>query len=370
MAIQAARAFQAGRLLRLAEALRRAHDDADSLKSLERGWELLAARAASPMQRFAWAQAFAEAYRDAVRLRVLSVGPLLAPSALAALVQRGVEGRLEALGVRELYEPMDLLYAEPRAARELAEALLREGRAVSLPRIPADSALIGALQAAWRGRGLVRVSPAPGYPYIELDSGWTEPERRFNAGRRSDFRRALRHAEGLGTVSFEVLAPGVDALPQLLEEAWSVEAAGWKGSNGSALASDARRGGFFRRYAAAACRDGILRLCFMRVDGRPAAMQLATECGGRFWLFKIGHDEKFARCAPGNLLMLHTVRYAAQRGLQSYEFLGVTEAWTQLWTRSLRECAALRAYPLTARGMAALAIDGAGCIWRRLRPRT
>jgi CelD/BcsL family acetyltransferase involved in cellulose biosynthesis len=379
MAVQAVRAVQQMRTIAViraiqaigfAEAPPRPLEDADALKSLELGWELLEARSASPMQHFIWAEAFSETYRDAGRLRVLAVGLPHTPDALAPLIQRrGLSGRLEALGGRELYEPMDLLYAEPQAACALAEALLREGRAVSLPRVPADSAVIGALQAAYRGRGVVRVVPAPNCPYIELDSSWTQPERRFNARRRSDFRRGLRHAERLGKVTFDVLVPNVLELPALLEEAWAVEVAGWKGVNGSAMACRTRLGSFFRRYAVAACRKGILRLCFMRIGGRAAAMQLATECGGRFWLHKIGYDEQFERCSPGTLLMLHTVRYAALRGLHSYEFLGSTAPWTQVWTRSERECVAVRAYPITARGIAAFSMDAASFCWRQLKSR-
>jgi CelD/BcsL family acetyltransferase involved in cellulose biosynthesis len=351
-----------------ADAVLRAVDDLQALKSFECGWEMLATRAGSPVQHFIWSQALADTYPDAGRVRVIAVGPKSEPSALAALFQRrGLDGRLETLGVRQLYEPMDLLYAGPQAARELAEALLREGRSVLLPRVPAGSAVIGALQAAFRRRGLVRVVPTHGCPYIELGPHWTEPQRQFNSRRRSDFRRALRHAERLGKVSFEVLAPNLLELPALQEEAWKVEAAGWKGVNGSALAHHARLGAFFRRYAAAACRKGILRLCFMRIDGRAAAMQFAVECGGAFWLFKIGYDEEFARCSPGNLLMLHTVRYAALRGLRSYEFLGSTAPWTDVWTTSVRKCVAVRAYPMTARGIAALSVDAARFAWRRLR---
>jgi CelD/BcsL family acetyltransferase involved in cellulose biosynthesis len=374
MAIQSARAIQGNRIiqgilgLRDTKAPSRSLAGLEALKSFERGWDLLAEGRGSPTQHYIWAAAFADAYDDARRLRLLSIGQQGAPSALAPLIEgAGLHGRLEALGARQLYEPSDFLYADPRAARALAEALVQEGRAVWLARVPADSPLPAAMEAAYRGRGLVRITPTSGCPYIELGRGWSEPERQFNAGRRSDFRRALRHAGRLGKVSFEVRAPDPVELPALLDEAWALEAAGWKGVKGSTLACDARRGEFFRRYALAACQKGILRLCFMRIDGRAVAMQLATECAGRLWLLKIGYDEAFERCSPGNLLMLHTVGYAARRGLRSYEFLGCKTPWTEVWTRSVRACVAVRAYPLTARGVAALGVDAADLAWRRVK---
>src|SRR5206468_8833130 len=91
--------------------------------------------------------------------------------------------------------------------------------------------------------------------------------------------------------------------------------------------------------------------------GQPVAMQLAVESGGRFWLLKIGYDERFARCSPGTLLTIEMLRYAASRRLRSYEFLGTVEPWTLMWTRFIRPCVSLLAYPATPPGMAALVAD-------------
>jgi CelD/BcsL family acetyltransferase involved in cellulose biosynthesis len=101
----------------------------------------------------------------------------------------------------------------------------------------------------------------------------------------------------------------------------------------------------------------MLRIAFMRIDGRPVAMQLNAESAKRLWLLKIGHDERFARCSPGQQLMLQVVRDAAMRGLQGIEFLGQPDPWTQFWTPALRKCVALRAYPFMPPAMATLAAD-------------
>lgn len=344
--------------------------DLERLRSLQAGWDLLASRSPSPVQQFVWAEALAEIYLGAARLRTLVLGPQDAPRALAALVGRGrLTGRLQVLGVNGLHEAADLLYADAQAASELAEALLAEGRPIFLPRVPAGSPLVGALQAAYRGSGLVRVTPAEGCAYIELDASWAEPERRLDPGRRSEFHRALGHAEELGPVTFEVLAPDPAELHGLLDEASAVGTSGWKGTNRSASAFRDPLGAFYRRFAAAACRQGRLRLCFMRIGARAVAMQLATECGERFWLHRIGYDSHFERCAPGNLLTLHTLRYAAQRGLRSYEFLGAPAPWIAFWTPAVRRCVAVRTYPPTTRSLAALCADAAAGFWRWLKKR-
>lgn len=340
------------------------------LKRLAHAWQPLAAQAGLPMQDYIWAQAGAEAFAAQAEPYCLTVGDPERPVALAPLVKRGhLITHLEALTVRELYEPQDLLYADAPALESLANALAQSGLALQLGRVPAEAPTIAALQQAYRGRGWLHLNEATPYPYIELHEGWREPEQQFNSGRRSDFRRAERNAQKLGAVSYEILAPTVADLAPLLEEAFVVEAAGWKGATGSALARDTERGAFYRRYAALAAQQGILRLCFLRIAGRAVAMQFAVECYDRFWLIKIGYDEQFSRCSPGTLLMLHTVKYAATRALRSYEFLGLCEPWTQQWTQTLRRCVALRAYPFNWRGAASLAADAAHLAWKKSRAR-
>ena len=100
-----------------------------------------------------------------------------------------------------------------------------------------------------------------------------------------------------------------------------------------------------------------------------AATQIAVVSGGGYWLLKVGYDEAFARCSPGNLLMLETLRYAAGSGLQSYEFLGSAEPWTEMWTDRLRPCVSVWAYPNNFRGAAAIASDAMRFGWQRLSRR-
>lgn len=322
------------------------------------------------MQHGSWARAWGETFGANARLHAIAVGPHRRPRAIAPMVwRRGAVARLEMLGARELHEPMDFLYADPLALPCLADALVASGAAVQLPRIPANSAVIPALQRAYRKRGLVYISPGDACPYIVLHAGWISPQSRFNARRRSDFRRAQRHAErmGMGTVTFEVLSPHPTELEPLLEEAYAVESKGWKGTSGSALALNPMTGAFYRKYAQAACQRGILRLCFMRIGGQPVAMQLAVECDNRFWLLKIGHDEQYARCSPGTLLMLHSVSDAARRGLETYEFLGSEESWTRNWTRLSRKSVLVRAYPFSVSGLTSFALDAAMSLTSRLR---
>jgi CelD/BcsL family acetyltransferase involved in cellulose biosynthesis len=287
----------------------------------------------SPMMRLEWVEAYEETYGAAhpEALQVVVVernGELVA---IAPLVRRPnwLGSSLESVGVTELYEPTDLLYLDEAALRVLADALLRLRLPLAFERLPLNSPTRGALVEAAKGRAFVAERPRIGFPTVRL--GTSENEL-LNAGRRSDLRRARRKAEKLGPITSEILVPKSEELGPLLGCAFELEASGWKSRNASALLCEPETRAFFEAYARRAASSGILRLSFLKIDGRPVAMQYAIECGGALWLLKIGYDEKFATCSPGNILMWDVLVNAIGRGLRTCEFLGNAAPWTRAWT--------------------------------------
>lgn len=337
--------------------------DLKGLDELVHDWDTLAALSGRPMQDFVWTRACAQSFAKAQEMHVVVMGTPSRVTAIAPFIR--THGRLALLGVEELYAPTEFLFADPSTLGTLTRSLARRGEALFLKRVPADSSVVPALRKAYRWRGIVVCRSAAGTPWIPLDAGWLQPELRLTSGRRSALMRARRIAEKIGPVQVELLTPTVAELDALLDEALRVEQAGWTGRTGSALAHDEARGVFYRRYAVAAAEQGILRLCFLRIGGRVAAMQFAVECGERFWLLKIGYDESFYRCSPGMLLILETVRYAASQGLRSYEFLGTDEPWTQMWAPLVRPCLSVAVYPANGGGVRALAADVADVARRK-----
>jgi CelD/BcsL family acetyltransferase involved in cellulose biosynthesis len=331
-------------------------------------WRALEGAMTSPIQQYLWSESCCATLPLDGKLHLVVVKTGSRAGAIAPLVRaKGVLGRLEHLGVIVLREPTDLLFSDSVALKNLANALVKLGSPLFLDRIPADSPTIAAIQEAYRGRGLVVLRPAHPHPRILLHEGWRQPESQLNSGRRSDLRRAVRTAEKIGPLSYQILSPSPSQLAPIFQEALEVEAANWKGSEGSAIARDNLRGPFYRHYAAAASAAGILRLCFLRVGGKPVAMQLAIESARGFWLLKIGYREEFARCSPGILLMAETIRYAASRGLASYEFLGNADTWTRVWTSDEMPTVTIRAYPFRTRGVAALTVDTFQAVLRRVQ---
>jgi CelD/BcsL family acetyltransferase involved in cellulose biosynthesis len=337
---------------------------------LVRAWQRLEASASLPMQSHAFASALSSTLLAETDVEIFFIREQDDIAALLALARGpGPFGRWTVIGAHEVCEPYDALCLDSQAARRLAEAIARDGRAIEVDRIPARSPLIEAMREAIRGKGWISVRPAIPTPTIALDSSWRDPAARFNSGRRSDFRRAARRASEFGEVAFEMLAPGPAEFDALFDEAVAVEARSWKQEAGTAISADRAKESCFRLFFRSASERGDFRIAFMRIDGRAVAMQMALEWRGRYWLFKIGFDEEYERCSPGTLLMLHTLGWAAQRELGAYELLGNVEPWiAQFWTREAHDCVCLRVYPINARGAAAFAGDAATWLRRRLSP--
>lgn len=318
----------------------------------------------------AWVRAWLDAYGSDYDLAVAVLGETEAPDAVLPLVRRRRRPWwLEMLGVDELGEPTDARAVRPADLRPLVEVLAGMRTPMLLRRLPADSRLLPLLGEVYGRRALMVQRPSAGTPTLSLDESWRNPETHFNSRRRADIRSAQRRAAKLGDVQLRVEAPAPEDVDALFDQLVAVEAAGWKTRAGTALVSQPRMQAFFRRFCSLAAEQGTLRLGFLSVDERPVAVQLAVVDAGRYLLFKIGYDEEFARCSPGNLLMLHTVQWAVEQGLSSYEFLGAREPWTDRWTETVRPCVDVAVFPLSPWSPVAAATVAGRLAARALRER-
>lgn len=338
------------------------------VEALARGWEQLQAFATVPTQGAHFTAALGGTLLARTPIKLVEAVDADGTGAVLPLCRAaGRFARWRLPGAQEVFEPGDALCRDAFSAARLARFLARQSRPVDLHRLPADSPLIPALQAAMKGRGRVSVRPARPSPYIALDASWEEPESRFSPRRRSDFRRAMRRAAEFGSMHCEVLAPHPGEFDSLFDEAIALEARSWKKAAGTAIACDPAKEAFFRCYFRAACERREFRAAFLRIDDRAVAMQLAVEWAGRNWLYKIGYDEAYARCSPGTLLMLHALGDAAKRGLTGFELMGDAEEWiADLWTREQHECRRVRTYPFSLPGLVAGLADGFAWVRHRL----
>ncbi len=258
----------------------------------------------------------------------------------------------------------------------MLQSLARGGVPLVLERLPAESLSVPLLQRVYRGKAFVKVVPGQSCPYLALDESWLEPCGHLPLDSLRALQQARHNADAQGQVTTEIHAPDLHDLAEVLDEAFEVEASGWRSGaadsptgHGVPLTRDPQRAVFYLQYAQAACVEGALRVCFLRIDGRAVATQIAVEQGGAFWLLRTGHDPQCADCRPDQLLVRETIRYAAEAGLRSFEFLSTAGNLHRLWQPLQRACVAVNVYPLGLRGLAALAADLATTLHRHWRER-
>ena len=124
--------------------------------------------------------------------------------------------------------------------------------------------------------------------------------------KRKEIRRLGNRLAELGPVETRALDNRAD-LPAWCDAFLSLEKAGWKGREGSALACAPATDRFFRETLAAAWDAG--RLQFLRLDlgGRPIAMLVNFLTPPGSFSFKTVFDEGFARFSPGVLIQLENL---------------------------------------------------------------
>jgi CelD/BcsL family acetyltransferase involved in cellulose biosynthesis len=133
---------------------------------------------------------------------------------------------------------------------------------------------------------------------LGADDYW---ETQVRPKKRKEIRRLQKRLAELGTLTSRRLTDPAD-LPRWCGDFLKLEEAGWKGANGTALASSPQDTAFFRAATAAAMASG--KLCFLRLDldGAPIAMLVNFVHGTGGFSFKIAFDEVQGRFSPGVLI--------------------------------------------------------------------
>ena len=345
-------------------------DDPTALSALRDDWGRLRADVTTPFTSFDYVQAHLEVLADDDRPCLVAVFENGRLTALAPLVLRrrrprrlewfDTDGRSSALYLDEdrLLRLIDAVYALrlPLAVQTL------------IPGAPTERALCGRRPRGW-------VSLERSYqsgPSLPLDDGSTEPLMSLSRNRRGQLRRKLRRARELGEVCFE-MQTSADDLERAFSEFVRIEASGWKGRAGTALAQDDPQRVALRQYLLASEVRDAVRIPTMRVGDEIAAMHLDVVSGGRLWSLKTAIDESFRDVMPGFHLYEFSIRAAAHEGLDVYEFLGDCEPVKEMWGAGPLELQRRRFYPPTPRGGVALvdevARKGALELGRRLEER-
>jgi hypothetical protein len=260
----------------------------------------------------------------------------------------------------------------PRTHARVAEAswrALRDNRSwdvIEALHVPHDGAFNAMVNLASRDGFLVGRWPTLLTPVLTFSPEGSDPfagcPKKYSQF-RSRFKNYKKKLEKHGPVSLEI---PTSFNVNLLEKFLRVEASGWKGKNGGAIALDPRATQFYHRALSDAASRGHLRFHVMRVGDDIVAMEIGLLMNNRYYSPKVTYDERFSNCSPGHVLNEALLRGLAEEGVKQADFLGPRARHKVIWTDQvrphahcyifrptiagrLRHAAAMRAAPLARR---------------------
>jgi CelD/BcsL family acetyltransferase involved in cellulose biosynthesis len=318
--------------------------DPAGLYALEPEWGQLveASGIAHPFVSHEWVRTWWECFGAGRQLQLVvarrhGVCVGIAPFLLTETRMYGLRVRRLELAANVHTPRTDILCAAPSAP--VYRALWRhlyDARAswdvLMMPQLDEDSPTLSS--AAQQHEVRVGTWAGPASPVLDTSGSYPDYLAGLAPKHRANLRNRERRLARLGAVRIETVRGG-PALAEAVEDGLRLEAAAWKGQNGTAIVSspDVRR--FYRRLAEVAAARGWLELWFLGVDGRRMAFCYCLCYRGVRFLLKQGYDPQHAALSPGTQLCHVLIRDCFERGIRALDFLGRDEPWKlALATRS------------------------------------
>jgi CelD/BcsL family acetyltransferase involved in cellulose biosynthesis len=281
--------------------------DRAALAAIVPAWEELAANALEP-------NPFYEPWILLPALRAQGVGEdFCCPSVwhegkLIGLFPFQRRGRFKGLPIATLssWRHSAYLLCTPLVRRDAAGAAVRallrwsgdEASVLELLYLPANGPFDDALREC--ARTMVRTARFSRALLVKGESADSYMEEAMSAQFRRQLRRQQRRLAAQGASTVTIRPDG--EIDEEIERFLALEASGWKGRDGGALAASDANLRFGREVLGGAARRG--RLLMVGIDcgpGRPVARRVSLLAGEGSYAFKTAYDEAYAAYSPGVL---------------------------------------------------------------------
>ncbi len=137
---------------------------------------------------------------------------------------------------------------------------------------------------------------------------------------------------------------------ETLENFYALEAAGWKGKGGTAIASKPHNLGFHNEYTAAAAQQGYLCLDSLYCKDRLVSAAISFVHRKKYFVLKWSYDEELQKYAPGHLLINAILERCVQEGYEEFDFMGEKYGYEVRWTPMTRDHHFLYIFQPTIKG--------------------
>jgi CelD/BcsL family acetyltransferase involved in cellulose biosynthesis len=169
------------------------------------------------------------------------------------------------------------------------------------------------------------------------DARYEQVEANLDAKFRQNLRRRRRRLAEKGKLEYRLVDnKDAKALDKALADFFDIEASGWKGEGGTAIALKPELVGYYTQLARDAAKRNALALGLLELDGKVIAAHFSMVHAGRHFLIKIGYDESLHVHSPGQQMVSDAIKDSCVRGLEEFDFLGPNMPWKLDWESKLR----------------------------------
>jgi CelD/BcsL family acetyltransferase involved in cellulose biosynthesis len=194
----------------------------------------------------------------------------------------------------------------PHVSSELSASVLlafinAQTKPVLFTAIPAQGSFIESLKKQSSNFQIIETWQRAALEPLGSFENWLQTN--FDQKRRKEFKRLRNRLSEQGEMVTDVLQAGQDPKP-FITDLLSLEAKGWKGGRGTAIAANPKLKLAFEEACASLHLANKLRFWTLKLDGNPLASLFAIVEGDQAWLGKIAYDEEFAKYSPGVQIIL------------------------------------------------------------------
>ena len=179
--------------------------------------------------------------------------------------------------------------------------------------------------------------------YLRVNGDPNQYQTSLSRNFRSNQRKAANKLRKLSGVETAFVTEPKASSAQL-SEFLPVEAAGWKGREGTAIQNSSALVAFYTTLTTRLADAGWLEWHFLRAEGRTIAANLAVHFNRSIIVWKLGYDEGYKQYSPGGMLFQCLLdRAFADPDMEEVNLL--TEAsWYDNWRMDEREYYRIRFY--------------------------
>lgn len=127
--------------------------------------------------------------------------------------------------------------------------------------------------------------------------------KNFSRKRRKEYRRMRNRLAEQGKLESSAWRPG-QPVGEWIDAFVHLEAAGWKGRNGTAIACIQQQEAHLRHALSDMAQNGSLLFWKITLDDKPIAVLFGFIQGNQAWLGKMAYDETLSKFSPGVLVIL------------------------------------------------------------------